>query len=454
MKSISLKLTRRAAPPGLAAIGAFALLALGLAGCQPAATSKPAKVPRVIVTTPIEDTVIDYQDFTGRLEAVKMIEIKARVSGEVKEAGFKEGERVLKDHPLFEIDPVLYNADFNKADADFKLAEAESKLQKENVKRAKALFDKAAMSPEEYETVVATEKKSLASVGAVKAIKDRAQLYVDYTHIKAPIDGRVSRRFVDPGNLIIADTTVLTTIVSEDKMYAYFDVDERTYLDLLDSVKPGQKSWYEGLKLPVLMRLANENEFEKIGVVDFVDNRVVATTGTVRMRGVFQNDNGKLKAGLFVRIRLPIGSPYKAFMIPDEAIQSDQERKYVWVVNSKNEVKYRSVKLGLSANALRVLESADKGKEGTEAATIEDRVIVMRVIKKAEEGKEGKEGVTLEDRVIVSGMQRAKDGITVDVGVQPAPAPPHMPLVRLLQGPATTKETGRPGEVEKIHAPK
>lgn len=435
MKSISLDLPRRAAPPWLGAIGAFALLALGLAGCQPAATTKPAKVPRVIVTMPIVDTVMDYQDFTGRLEAVKMIEIKARVSGEVKEAGFKEGDRVKEGHPLFEIDPSTYAADLNQAEANLKVAEAERNLQEKNAVRGKDLYESTpkAMSREEYETVVAAHLKSAAAVGAVKAARDRSQLYLDYTHVKAPIDGRVSRRFVDPGNLIIADTTVLTTIVSEDKMYAYFDVDERTYLDLLASVKPGQKSWYEGLKLPVMMRLANENEFEKIGVVDFVDNRVAATTGTVRMRGVFQNDNGKLKAGLFVRIRLPIGLAYEAIMIPDEAIQSDQERKYVWVVNSKDEVKYRSVKLGLSANALRVIESADKDKEGSEGDAMDDRVIVMRVIKKAEKGKEGKEGLTLEDRVIVNGMQRAKDGIPVEVGVQPSPAPPHMPLVRLLK---------------------
>jgi RND family efflux transporter MFP subunit len=167
---------------------------------------------------------------------------------------------------------------------------------------------------------------------------------------------------------------------------------------------------YEGLTPPVMMRLANESDFEKdkIGHVDFVDNRVIATTGTVRMRGVFQNTSGLLKAGLFVRIRLPIGSPYKAILIPDEAIQSDQERKYVWIVNAKNEVEYRSVKLGQSLKELRVILPPEKGKEG-------------------------KEGLTPEDRVIVSGMQRVRNGIAVDAEKQPPPAPPEMPLVRLLQ---------------------
>src|SRR5205807_3476751 len=137
-----------------------------------------------------------------------------------------------------------------------------------------------------YDTAVAAREKSAAQVGASEAARDRAKLYLDYTRITAPVTGRVSRRFVDPGNLVNADNTVLTTIVSEDPMYAYFDVDERTYLELLASVAPGQKSWYEGLRLPVMMRLANENEFVKLGEVDFVDNKVLATTGTVRMRGV------------------------------------------------------------------------------------------------------------------------------------------------------------------------
>src|SRR5947207_791485 len=186
----------------------------------------------------------------------------------------------------------------------------------------------------------------------MEAAKERTQLYLDYTKVIAPVTGRISRRFVDPGNLITADTTVLTTIVTEDPMYAYFDVDERTYLDLLASVSPGQGAW--GLDLPVMMRLANETEFDRVGTVDFVDNRVIANTGTVRMRGQFKNPSGFLKAGLFTRVRLPLGSPYKAIVIPDEAILSDQERKYVWVVNGKNEVEYRSVKLGQSIRDLRV----------------------------------------------------------------------------------------------------
>jgi multidrug efflux system membrane fusion protein len=386
---------------------ALLLLTVCGSGCDRAGPAKGTKNPRVIVTRPITDTVMDYQDFTGRLEAVKTVEIRARVSGYVTSVEFKEGEIVKEGSLLFQIDVRPYKADLNQAEANLKVALADRDLQKRNAERAKTLLPSNAISKEDYETVHAASEKSGATVGAMEAARDRAKLYLDYTRVIAPVTGRISRRYVDPGNLITADNTVLTTLVTENPMYAYFDVDERTYLDLLAHVAPGRSSWYEGLKLPVMMLLANEKEFEKVGIVDFVDNRVIATTGTVRMRGVFQNPGALLKAGLFVRIRLPIGSAYKALLIPDEAIQSDQERKYVWVVSDKNEVEYRSVTLGPSLKELRV-------------------------IRPAQAGREGKEGLEEGERIIISGMQRVRKGVQVDAEMQEPPAPPGMPLVRLL----------------------
>jgi RND family efflux transporter MFP subunit len=358
--------------PGLARRISFVIVGLLLAclaiGCDKAPVAKGSKNPRVIVTKPIVDTVLDYQDFTGRMEAVKMVEIRARVSGYVtmapgKEKGVvQEGEVVQKGDLLFQIDVRPYQADLNLAEANLKVALADRDLQRKNAERARTLLPSNAISKEEHDTVLAAKDKSEATVGAMEAAKERAQLYLDYTRVTAPVTGRISRRFIDPGNLINADSTVLTTIVTEDPMYAYFDVDERTYLDLLAAVSPGQGAW--GLTLPVTMRLANEQEFDRVGTVDFVDNRVIANTGTVRMRGQFKNPTGILKAGLFTRIRLPLGYPYKAIVIPDEAILSDQERKYVWVVNAKNEVEYRSVKLGQSLRDLRVIRTPDPGRDG------------------------------------------------------------------------------------------
>jgi RND family efflux transporter MFP subunit len=379
------------------------------AGCEKAAPAKANRNPRVLVTTPITETVMDYQDFTGRLDAVKTVDIRARVSGYVNEAPFKEGYLVKEGSLLFQIDPRTYQADLNQAQANLTVAIAERNLQQKNAERARRLYSSKAIAPEDYETAMAASDKASASVGAMQAAKERALLYVDFTRVLAPITGRVSRRFVDPGNLINADSTILTTLVSENPMYAYFDVDERTYLGP-GFGRAGQSVASPGLKLPVMMRLANEDDFEKdkVGFVDFVDNRVVGTTGTVRMRGVFQNPLGVLKAGLFVRIRLPIGSPYRALLIPDEAVQSDQERKYVWVVNRNNEVEYRSVEPGQSIREWRVIRPAEKGKEG-------------------------KEGLSPGERVITSGMQRVSKGKAVEAELQPPLPPPDIPLVRLLQ---------------------
>ena len=398
-------------------------------GCEPSKPAKSAKNPRVIVTKPITDKVMDYQDFTGRLEAVDAIEIRARVSGyvieaieardkkpnasSVREIKVKEGDFVKEGELLFKIEEKPYKVEFDQAEANLNLAKAEKNLQTKKAERARRLKAIQAMSPEDYETAIAEYEKSVAQVGAVEAMKAKAQLYMDYTRVTAPVTGRISRRFVDPGNLITADNTVLTTIVTEDRMYAYFDVDERTYLELLEAIAPGQKSWYEGLNLPVLMRLAHEDDFKRVGEVDFVDNRVVANTGTVRMRGVFKNPTGILKAGLFVRIRLPISETYNAILVPDEAIQSDQERKYVWVVTAKNDAEYRLVQLGQSI------------KGGTA-----DEPVLMRVLKKDQKGKEV---LSPYERVIINGMQRVRNGFPVDAEEKPPPPPPGMPLVRLLK---------------------
>jgi RND family efflux transporter MFP subunit len=397
--------------PGRRGLGGTVALvaALCVAGCDRGPPAKENKNPRVVVTSPILGTVMDYQDFTGRLDAVKTVDIRARVTGYVNEVPFKEGDLVKEGSLLFQIDPRTYQADLDQADANLNVALADRDFQVKNTERSRRLYAARAIASEDYETAIAARDKAVATVGAMEAAKAKARLYLDYTRVIAPVSGRISRRFVDPGNLINADNTILTTIVTENPMYAYFDVDERAYLNLLASVAPGLRSWSDELKPPVMMRLANEDDFttDKVGVVDFVDNRVVGTTGTVRMRGVFQNPRGFLKAGLFVRIRLPIAGAYRAILIPDQAIQSDQERKYVWVVNAKNEVEYRSIELG---QAIRE----------------------WRVVRPPEKGKEGREGLAAGERIIVDGMQRVRKGSRVDPEVQPLQPPPEMPLVRLL----------------------
>ena len=403
----------------LAALGAF--LVIVAVGCGGRAAKAPEKqAPEVVVTTPVADEVADYQDFTGRLDGLRNVDIRPHVSGYVVSAPFKEGDAVKENDVLFLIDPRPFKADLNLAAANLKLSRADQVLQESNAARARSLLPTGAMSREDFDTATATAEKSRANAEAMVATRDRAQLYLDYTKVIAPIGGRISRRLVDPGNLVNADQTVLTSIVSDNQLYAYFDVDERTYLDLVGTASPGQGGALASrLQFPVLLRLANEDEFSRTGVVNFVDNRVNANTGTIRLRAVFDNPTGSLRAGLFVRIRLPVGAPYQALLVPDEAVLSDQGRKYVYVVDANNEVAYRSVTLGEEIKGLRVI----------------------------------RKGVAKRDRVVVSGMQRIKPGAQVHAETQAPPKPPGSPLGKLLSHGQADKETGRQGDKEK-EAPK
>jgi RND family efflux transporter MFP subunit len=394
------------------------LLAATLAsGCNRAAKPQANKLVEVIVTTPITDEVTDYQDFTGRLDALKTVDVRPRVSGYVVDAPFKEGDLVHEGDLLFRIDPRTYQADFNLAEANLKVAEAERTFQTKKAIRDRQLVATNSIQKEEYDQTVANRDKAIANVGSMAAARDRARIYLDYTRVTAPLSGRISRRLVDPGNLVNADQTVLTTIVTENPVYAYFDVDERTYLELTTVNSSVSAGGFNAQHYPVLMRLANEEEFAQKGEINFLDNRVNANTGTVRMRGVFENFKGILKSGLFVRIRLPIGAPYKTLLIPDEALLSDQGRKYVYVVNGQNEVEYRSVTLGQSIAGLRVI----------------------------------KEGLNEDDRVIVTGMQRVRPKLQVQAKLQAPPEPPKSSLTRLLadgrknspEQHADTSSTGR-----------
>jgi RND family efflux transporter MFP subunit len=392
------RFTRSAEGPLLGCGILTALLAASAVGCNQTAAPSEKKAPDVFVTTAVRGEVTDYQDFTGRLDGYRTVDVRPRVTGYVVSAPFKEGDRVREGDILFEIDQQTYRADLNLAAANHKLAKADQNLQLKVADRARVLVRDRAMSQEDYDTAVATAEKSQATVEAMGATRDRAQLYLNYTHVTAPLSGRISRRLVDPGNLVNADNTILTTIVSDNQLYAYFDVDERTYLELIGHKTSEQSSWLEGLRFPVLMRLANEEQFERSGVIDFIDNRVNGNTGTLRMRAVFDNAKGVLRAGLFVRIRLPIGSPYQALLVPDEAILSDQGRHYVYVVNDENKAVYRSVTLGQEIHGLRVIQK----------------------------------GVAAGERIVVNGMQRVRRNEEVRATMQNPPDPPDSPLGRLL----------------------
>jgi RND family efflux transporter MFP subunit len=422
------------------------LLVAALAGCGNGhEKDKRTKHPEVVVTTPITDEVLDYQDFTGRLSAVKTVEIRARVTGYVAEAPFKEGDTVREDDLLFQIDPRPYQADLDLAEANLKLAEAERNVQERNERRDKKSLERRAISQEIYDQTLAALEKSRASVTATAAARDRAKLYLSYTRVTAPFSGRISRRYVDPGNLVNENNTVLTSLVAENPLWVYFDVDERTYLELVNSTATTSSSWFSGLRFPVLLRLANQEDFSFSGTVDFIDNQVSPTSGTIRMRAEFENPRGALKAGLFARVRLPIGNPYKTLLVPDEALMSDQGRKFVYVISrAKNSqgkeedrveyrVEYRKVRFGQAVPVVTKKKNAE-GK-------LEEHVETLRVIH---------EGVAEGERVIVQGQQRVRLDTPVTVTTQAPPPHPELPLRKLLaqhrSGAASKSQPGTGGQ--------
>ncbi len=395
---------RRGWGPGLL------LAALSAAGCARAPAAPGAKTVEVVVTHPITAEVTDYEDFTGRLDAVNSVDVRARVSGYVNEVPFKEGDLVKKGDLLFQIDQRPYKAALDAAAAQEVANAAQVVVAETNVKLAKITLDRAMRAGDaatrlevdqdraQAQATQANLELAKANLGVARANLENARLNFDWTTVRSPIDGRISRRNVDPGNLIRADDTILTTVVTVDPVYTYFDVDERTYLDIVAGIGGEESSWLSTMRFPVLMRLANEEEFTRPGLINFLDNRLNANTGTVRMRAEFPNARGFLKPGLFVRVRLPLSRPYKTIVVSDEAILSDQGRKYVYVVAADSKVKYRAVTVGQAIGGLRVV----------------------------------KQGLSEGDRVIVSGMQRVRPDTVVQTRQEPPPSPPPSALGKLL----------------------
>ncbi len=409
---------RPCSPRGTRLLLGFGLVAAALAGgCGHGGSSKPAAKPvEVTVTTPIAAPVWDYQDFTGRLSAIKTIDIRARVTGYVNTANFKEGDRVTEGQVLFEIDSRSYKAELNLAKANVKLAEAQRDVQAKVANRAHQMRGTKAVAQEDFELAQANLEKDRAQAEAAEASRDKAQLYYNWTKVRAPITGRISRRLVDPGNLVMENNTILTTVVSEDPLYVYFDVDERTYLNLVTGSMQGFTALFSGSqRLPILMRLANEEDFTRSGTVNFIDNQVSPTTGTIKMRGEFRNP-GALRPGLFARVRLPVGQAYQALLVPDEALMSDQGRKFVYVVDNENKAVYRRVTPG---QALKVRVSDEKE-------------ITLRVIRPPEKGKEGQEGLREGERVVIVNQQRVREKAVVRPRLQPPPPRPESPFGKLL----------------------
>ena len=370
-------------------------------GCRYATPPNPeAAVPLVRVVKPTVKEVTEYAYFTGRMDAVQSVDIRARVTGYLEEIKFTEGQFVNKGDLLFKIDPRPYKAAADQAHSQIALAEARLDLAKANFNRMKDIAKTpGAVSQQEVDTTSAMLKQANAELQAARATAESADLNLKWTDVDAPISGIISRTFLTVGNLISQNTTLLTTIVSQDPIYAYFDVDERAVLRYQQLVRDGEvKSVRKGETVPVELGLANEDDkYPHTGYIEFVDNRLNTLTGTLSLRGVFQNPEvgGKTRTftpGLFVRVRMPIGEPHKAMVIPQSAIQTDQGQKYVLVVNDQNLVEKRSITTGpeepngmqvvIPAKALGEVSTADLGQTNEQSQqdlTPNDRVIVSRL---------------------------------------------------------------------------
>jgi multidrug efflux system membrane fusion protein len=323
---------------------------LGLSGCnaseaQEAAAEAP---PEVTVAEVLVKPLRDWDEFTGRLEAVNSVEIRPRVGGYIEAVNFEEGSRVRKGQLLFQIDPRPYRAEVGRLTAEQQRARAQAELAKANRDRAQRLLDQNAIAREEYDRLATAATAAAAEVGAVDASLEAARLNLEFTRIVAPIDGRVSRAMITAGNLVDS-SALLTTLVSDDPIYASFDADEQTYLRYSRHGAEGDK--------PVFMGLVNEQGYPRQGRLDFIDNRLDPRTGTIRGRAVFANADGALTPGLFARVRLVAGEQRERVLIDDRAIGADLGKKFVLALTPDNRIEYRVVTLGAAVDGLRIVES-------------------------------------------------------------------------------------------------
>jgi RND family efflux transporter MFP subunit len=378
------------------ALSGLLLLLTACAQQPPAATAPPP--PKVTVSQPISRDVVEWEEYTGRLEAIESVEVRARVNGYLQSIHFKNGVSVKQGDLLFIIDPRPYQAELERAKAELALATARFERTGKDLARAQMLDRSRAISEEEVDTRVSDQRQAQESVQAARAMVNAAQLNVEFTQVRAPISGRISRNLVSVGNLINGGTTqstLLTTIVSVDPIYCYFEADERSYLKGMRQSRTGDNTNGRAGKQPVYVGLADEETFPHQGHIDFVDNRLDQNTGTITGRAVLPNPDLLLVPGLFARVRLPAGGKYKALMLPPEAIGSDLSQQFVFVVDAENLVQYRKVALGPIMDGLRVI----------------------------------RDGLQPDDWVIVNGIQRARTGAKVDptrqdiAGAQPSPPP-------------------------------
>src|SRR6266566_5011157 len=344
----------------------FLLVLLAEIGCRKASAPSQGPLP-VNVVTAIEKEVNEWDEFTGRLEAVEFVEIRPRVSGYITEIRFNAGAIVKKGDLLYVIDPRPYQADFDRASAEVDRMDAQLKLAQIELNRAKELRDKNTISASEFDQKAATYQGSAAAKSSAEAAKNSAALNLEFTQIKSPIDGRVSDARITLGNLVqpgAGPESVLTTVVSVDPIYAKVDADENAVLKYVKLSEEGKRVSARTAQIPAFVELGNEADFPHEGYIDFVDNRLDPGTGTIRARVVLKNWNPAfITPGLFARVRVAGATPYRAALIADKVISSQQGLKYAFVVKPDNTVERRTLETGTMFEGKRIVKSGLKDGE-------------------------------------------------------------------------------------------
>ncbi|EPJ5860497.1 efflux RND transporter periplasmic adaptor subunit [Raoultella ornithinolytica] len=336
-----------------------AVIAMLLASCDNSAAQNAAsQAPAVSAADVVVKSISQWDSFNGRIEAVESVQLRPRVSGYIEKVNYTDGQEVKKGEVLFTIDDRTYRAALEQAQATLARAKTQASLARSEASRTDKLIHTNVVSREEWEQRRSAATQAQADIQAAQAAVDAAQLNLDFTKVTAPIDGRASRALITSGNLVTAgdSASVLTTVVSQKTVYVYFDVDESTYLHYQNLARSGQGAASNHLALPVEIGLVGEDGYPHQGKVDFLDNQLTPSTGTIRMRALLDNTQRQFIPGLFARVRLPGSAEFQATLIDDKAVLTDQDRKYVYIVDKDGKAQRRDIKPGRLAAGLRIVQ--------------------------------------------------------------------------------------------------
>jgi multidrug efflux system membrane fusion protein len=378
----------------IAATALASALAFTLNGCHREAAQAAPPPPVVTVAPVLQQEVTEWEEFTGRTDAVESVEVRPRVSGHIEEVRFQSGQLVKKGEVLFVVDPRTYQAEYDQRAADVEQAKVRLANAERDATRASKLLKGDAISSESADSTESQFQEAKAALDSAKAVMESAKLNLDFTQVRSPINGRVSRALLTVGNYVSGTAgaaSLLTTIVSVDPIYVYADVDENSLLKFNQLAPQGQGIGGSGdLKVPVELALANEEGYPHRGVIESFDNRVDPNTGTIVLRAIFSNPDGRLLPGLFARIRVSVGGSHPAMLVDETAIGTDQAQKFVLGVDKDNNVVYHKVQLGPEIDGKRIVRS----------------------------------GLQPGEKIIVNGLQRARPGLPVSPQEQVADSVP------------------------------